>query len=129
MFREHDDAKAEMPGMLRIVLRAAAARVERLTKDLLQLVTFGNEFDLLRKARDARVGFRRSGHAVTKAIRPSGAILDESPVANPLTRSPRSTGRTNQFSACSTLKRFGGSGPGSLTDYFNKGATTGFQIA
>jgi len=83
MFREHDDAKAEMPGMLGIVLRAAAARVESLTKDLLQLVTFGNEFDLLRKARGARVGSGRSGHVVTKAIHPGGAIPERSPVTNP----------------------------------------------
>ena len=82
MFREHDDAEAEMPGMLCIVLRAAAARVEGLTKDLLQLVTFGNEFDLLRKARGARFGSGRSGHTVTKTIHPSGAIPDRSPVTN-----------------------------------------------
>ena len=44
---QHDNAEAEMPGMLGIVLRAPALSIDGLAEDFLQLIGFSDELDLL----------------------------------------------------------------------------------
>ena len=61
---EHDDAEAEMPRMLGVVLGAAALGVERLAEDFLQLVALGDEPDLADEAGGGGFGgtFGRRSH-------------------------------------------------------------------